>query len=121
MQGSTVVIVPPYGDMQDYLTSLKLLDNYTINRIAPGHGHVIDTPQQEITGLIKHRLQREAKVLQVLSAQGRGSLDSLTPPVYDDVDSSLHPVAQYSLWAHLIKLEKEGRVAKSGDEWTLVG
>lgn len=117
MQGSTVVIVPPYGDMSDYIASLQLLKHYAITAIAPGHGSVIDQPAEEIDGLIRHRLKREAKVVAVIQQLGEGSLQSLTPLVYDDVAASLHPIAEYSLWAHLIKLQQEERVEPSGERW----
>jgi len=47
MQGSTVVIVPPNGDMQDYLNSLALLLQYPIAALAPAHGQIITEPQAE--------------------------------------------------------------------------
>jgi glyoxylase-like metal-dependent hydrolase (beta-lactamase superfamily II) len=121
MQGSTVVIIPPHGDMKDYLASLTMLNHYPITALAPGHGQLILDPQHEIRGVIAHRLQREAKVIEVMERLRDGTLDSLTPPVYDDVDPARHGIARYSLWAHLLKLEKEGRVAQRGDEWFWLG
>jgi hypothetical protein len=35
-------------------------------------------------------------------------VDELLPTVYADVDEALHPVARYSLWAHLRKLDADG-------------
>lgn len=119
MQGSTVVIIPPHGDMQDYMASLQRLLSYPVTAIAPGHGLLIDQPVNEIEGLIAHRLGREAKVVDVLSSVGRIGLSALTPLVYDDVDPSLHPIAQCSLLAHLIKLEKEKRAHCEHEEWKL--
>lgn len=115
MQGSTVVIIPPHGDMKDYIDSLRLLLDYPLKAMGPGHGLIIDNPKQEIQGLIEHRLGRESKVATVLAEQSRGTLDSLTPLVYNDVDVSLHGIAQFSLLAHLIKLEKDGRVQRAGE------
>ena len=117
MQGSTVVIIPPHGDMKHYINSLRLLLDYPIKALGPGHGYVIDTPIEEIEGLIAHRLGREKKVIDVLAKLRQGSLDALTPAVYDDVDKSLHPVAQLSLLAHLIKLKKDGLVEECNDHW----
>lgn len=117
MQGSTVVIVPPHGDMQDYIASLKLLLDYPINVLGPGHGTIINEPSLEIEKLVEHRLGREAKVLAALEEIKVGDLEVLTKRVYDDVDSSLHAVARYSLWAHLIKLEKEARVIAEAEQW----
>ena len=46
-----------------------------------------------------------------LSADGGVFLDILLSRVYSDVPQSLHPIARYSLLAHLLKLEKDGLVA----------
>lgn len=113
MQGSTVVIIPPSGDMKDYLESLEKLKDYPVKALAPGHGEVIENPLAEVQGLIDHRLKRESKVITVLKTEKVGSIAELTPHVYDDVDAKLHPIAQLSLWAHLLKLEKDGLASKS--------
>ena len=117
MQGSTVVIIPPHGDMKDYIHSLRLLLDYPLKALGPGHGTIIDTPIEEIEGLVAHRLRRENKVVEVMARLRKGTLDTLTPAVYDDVDTSLHPIAQLSLLAHLIKLKKDGLVEEAGDSW----
>ena len=39
MDGSTVVIAPPDGNMTEYINSLKLLEQYDISYFAPGHGN----------------------------------------------------------------------------------
>lgn len=121
MQGTTVVIIPPSGDMSDYIASLQTLANYPIAAIAPAHGQLIFEPQRELERLIRHRLLREAKVVSVMQQLRRGSLDEITPPVYNDVPPQLHPIARYSLWAHLQKLQREGRVDESEGEWRWKG
>jgi glyoxylase-like metal-dependent hydrolase (beta-lactamase superfamily II) len=110
MQGSTVVITPPDGNMGDYLRSLRRLQTEPVSRIAPGHGLTIENAQAEIARIIAHRLQREAKILERLGAGGPATLDGLVVRVYDDVDARLHLVAKGSLLAHLQKLADEGRV-----------
>jgi glyoxylase-like metal-dependent hydrolase (beta-lactamase superfamily II) len=112
MQGSTVVIGPPDGNMQVYLQSLARLQREPVTRIAPGHGTVIEDAQAEVARLIAHRLQREAKVVERLRRAGRATIDVLVASVYDDVDPRLHPVAKSSLFAHLLKLEADGRAAR---------
>ncbi len=64
-------------------------------------------------------LWREQKILSVLQQGYSGTLENLTPIAYDDVDENLRMIAQFSLWAHLIKLEKEGVVRKEGEVWVL--
>jgi len=121
MQGSTVVIVPPNGDMQDYLNSLALLLQYPIAALAPAHGQIILQPQAEINMLIKHRMLREARAVSALQRLQHGSLDDITPLAYSDVNPELHRIARYSLWAHLLKLQKEGKVSEGNGDWRWIG
>jgi glyoxylase-like metal-dependent hydrolase (beta-lactamase superfamily II) len=110
MQGSTVVINPPDGDMQAYMASLQQLLDEDLAWLAPGHGFLIAEPRAALIRLIEHRRAREAKVLQAI-AEGHVGLEALLARVYDDVHPALHPAARRSLLAHLEKLRAEGRVA----------
>jgi glyoxylase-like metal-dependent hydrolase (beta-lactamase superfamily II) len=118
MQGSTVVISPPDGDMQAYLKSLERLLALDLAVFAPGHGRIIDTPHDEVRRLIAHRLKREQKVLDAFNHQNPATLDELLPLAYDDVAAKLLPVARRSLHAHLIKLARESRVREEAGAWT---
>jgi len=120
MNGSTVVIVPPGGDMAKYIRSLQVLLHYPITHIAPAHGDLMADPHRVIDGLVQHRLAREAKVLQALAENGPATLKSLVKFAYDDVDSALHPIARYSLWAHLLKLGEEGLATEEDEHWRLL-
>jgi glyoxylase-like metal-dependent hydrolase (beta-lactamase superfamily II) len=117
MQGSTVVISPPDGDMQVYLASLERLLALDIASFAPGHGRLIDTPHDEVRRLIAHRLKREEKVFRAFERKNPATLDELVAIVYDDVPERMHPVARRSLHAHLIKLGRENRVREGGGHW----
>jgi glyoxylase-like metal-dependent hydrolase (beta-lactamase superfamily II) len=119
MQGSTVVIRPPAGDMFDYFASLDKLLPIDIACFAPGHGRIIEEPHAEVRRLIEHRLTRERKVVDGLGKVGPADMDALVRVVYDDVSDKLHPIAKNSLLAHLLKLEREGRAARSGESWRL--
>ncbi len=119
MNGSTVVIIPPAGVMKDYIESLRKLLDYDIHQLGPGHGELMDDPKAIVDWTIQHRLQREEKVIAKLGGMGPASLEELTPAVYDDVDSALHFMASMSLWAHLIKLETEGRARQNNEHWQL--
>jgi hypothetical protein len=55
---------------------------------------------------------REAKVFAALDQRPQ-SLDELVVNVYDDVDPMMHEWAKFSLLAHLIKLEAEGKTQKT--------
>ena len=112
MNGSTVVIVPPGGNMAHYIASLRRLLDYDVKVVAPGHGELIPDCRGEVEKLVRHRLLREAKVVGALSDQAQ-SLDDLVVTVYDDVDPMMHEWAKLSLLAHLIKLEDERRTIKT--------
>ena len=120
MQGSTVVINPPDGDMRAYLASLERLLAEDIAIIAPGHGYLIGAPHKEVRRLIAHRLGRESKVLKHLTSLKEASLEELVTLVYDDVPARLHRVAARSLTAHLEKLMAEGAVRAAGGRFALV-
>ena len=75
MSGSTVVIVPPSGDMKLYIESLELLRDYPLKTMAPGHGAVIEDPMATVDWLIGHRLKREQKVVSGLDQLGTADLD----------------------------------------------
>jgi len=113
MEGISVVILPPSGDLKDFMASLEKLGNYSIDAIAPAHGRVMTDPAAEIAGLIKHRQYREEKIIAALKTSGEASLENLVPLAYDDVDPSVHKIAIYSLWAHILKLERDGRAIKT--------
>jgi len=117
LDGVTPVILAPDGDMSAYIDSLQRLKRYPLRAIAPGHGRVLQDPIDVIDKVIAHRGRREAKVLSVLDALGRAGLADLLPRVYDDVRPELLPIARLTLEAHLIKLAREGRSAREGDEW----
>ncbi len=118
MNGSTVVIVPPAGDMHHYIESLRLLLRYELAHIAPGHGELMPEPRGAIEGLVQHRLRRESKVVDGLRRLGRCSLDELVQTVYDDVEPAVHRLARLSLHAHLLKLERDRRARSDSAQET---
>ncbi len=117
MQGSTVVINPPDGDMSAYFGSLNKLYDYQFDWIAPGHGFLMDNPQEVVNRLLVHRQKRETKILNVLIALRKGTVDELVVRAYDDVSQTLHQLAKRSLLAHLMKLLQEERITVSNDVW----
>lgn len=119
MGGSTVVILPPDGSMRLYLDSLSRLRTLPLVALLPGHGAVMPDAIGEIDRVIAHRQQREQKVIDGLATLGgSASLEALLPVVYADTPVRLHPLARFSLLAHLQKLAEEHRVVADGDHWT---
>ena len=119
MQGSTVVINPPDGDMRAYLASLERLLAEDVAILAPGHGYLIGEPQRELRRLVQHRLKRESKVREAIGKLGAPTLEEMLPLVYDDVPPRLHGMAARSLTAHLQKLLADGAVRAEGERYRL--
>ena len=105
----TVIIDPPEGDMTDYLASLDRLLKEKPGTLYPAHGPVVPGGVARLQGYVKHRLEREERVVQALAAQGKSTPAQLVPAAYPDVKPALYPFAERSLLAHLIKLVRDGR------------
>ena len=112
MEGSTVVIAPPDGDMAEYLDALRRLRAMRLRTIAPGHGHLIEEPRAKLDEYLTHRAQREQAILTAVGA-GAATVDEIVSRVYVDVPEALHPVARFSVHAHLLKLAAEDQVTGS--------
>lgn len=117
MEGSTVVIGPPDGNMKHYIDSLEKLKQFDISLIAPGHGNLMKDPKSVVDWIVSHRMFREKKVIDALTEFSKADLDQLVEKVYDDVDERLHGIARASLLAHLNKLIEEDKVINKGDEF----
>ena len=122
MEGSTVVIKPPDGDMADYLESLAKVRALRLRSIAPGHGHLITEPDRVIDWYIEHRLEREAQVLECVRRDKRTRIAAIVDELYSDLVPELVPMARRSVHAHLRKLAAEDRVRGRTltGEWVIV-
>lgn len=114
----TAVIAPPDGDMGAYLETLERLRGLDLERIYTGHFRPLDGGVQVIEGYIAHRRAREKEILDALRG-GAATIEEVVESVYIDVAPQLHPVAAYSVLAHLELLERGGEVTRSGDRWQL--
>jgi len=106
--------------MAAYLASLERIRKRRISRLCPGHGDVIDDPKAALTDYVEHRLQREAQILDALR-EGPSKITDIVARIYVDVPEALHPIARFSVHAHLLKLADEGRVegAELDGKWEI--
>ncbi len=110
MGWSTTVVAPPDGDMAAYMASLDAVIRRGFSTIWPTHGAPITEPEPFLRAYRTHRLEREAQILGQLAA-GPRRIPQMVPTLYAAVDSRLWPAAGLSVWAHLIALERAGRVS----------
>ncbi len=120
MNGSTVVIRPPDGDMGQYLEQLERLKTWRprLRAIAPGHGHLIEQPIAKIDEYLDHRHMREAQVLDCVRA-GTTKVAKIVQQLYPDLIDELVPMAEATVWAHLLHLRAEKKVTgrSQGGVW----
>ena len=118
MGWSTTVVSPPDGDMAHYIASCRKLLARSDTVLYPTHGAPITAPQTFITQLIAHRLEREAQIVACIG-DGITRIPAMVARLYADVDVRLHRAAARSVEAHLIALERAGRVSRASGNFRL--
>ncbi len=117
MGWSTTVVIPPDGDMTDYMASLqKLLEREDDRIYYPAHGDPVDHPRRLVRGMLGHRKQREGQILRLLAA-GEGAIPDMVAKMYVGLDPGLVPAAARSVLAHLIDLRGRGLAIGDGGSW----
>jgi glyoxylase-like metal-dependent hydrolase (beta-lactamase superfamily II) len=119
MGWSTSVVIPPDGDMGDYMASLDKLMAREDVRYHAAHGAAIEKPRQLVRGMIGHRRQRENQILRLLGEAVRPA-SGFIPEMYKGLDPRLIPAAEMSVTAHLIDLQRRGLATCDAQEWRLV-
>ena len=104
----TVVVIPPDGDMADYLVSLRDVQALKPVTVLPGHGPVIEQPVDFLQAYIDHRLKREQEIFD-WTRRGVTDADAIAAHIYGD-RPEVRRVAVLQVTAHLQKLEREGRL-----------
>jgi glyoxylase-like metal-dependent hydrolase (beta-lactamase superfamily II) len=107
--GSTIVIDPPEGDMDDYLNSLQKVADFEPRYLLPGHGPIVTQAVTKLNETIEHRLWREGKVLASWQS-GLRQLKGIVSQVYEDVAPAAYPLAERQILAHLERLKKRGDI-----------
>jgi glyoxylase-like metal-dependent hydrolase (beta-lactamase superfamily II) len=116
MGWSTTVVVPPDGNMADYMRSLDKLRHRDDRIFYPAHGPAVTNPRQYVRGLIGHRMQRERQVLAIV-AETPSTVPAIVAAAYPGLDPRLTAAAGGSVLAHLLDLEGRGLVIQEGDQW----
>jgi glyoxylase-like metal-dependent hydrolase (beta-lactamase superfamily II) len=117
MGWSTTVVVPPDGDMAEYIRSLDKLRRRDDRIYYPAHGPAVTNPQQYVRHLVGHRMQREKQILTLVGEKPR-PIPDIVANAYPGLDSRLVTAAGGSVLAHLLDLERRGLVERLGESWT---
>lgn len=117
MGWSTTVVVPPDGDMADYMASLVKLKARADRIFYPAHGAAVEKPAQLIRGMLGHRMQRERQILRIVGRRP-SAIREIVAEAYPSLDPRLMIAAGGSVWAHLLDLERRGLVVREGETWS---
>ena len=107
----SVFIAPGEGSLSAYLGSLLRLRSLPLEVLCPGHGPYVWDPAAKLDEYVAHRLERERRLLDALSA-GLRTRDELLDSVWSDAPAELRDFAALSLASHLEKLAEEGRLPR---------
>lgn len=110
----TTVIPAEGGDLLDYMRSLQRMLDEEPSVLYPAHGPRIDDGCAKLREYIAHREQREREIVACLE-DGIEGIPAVVARVYAAYPKQLHGPARMSVCSHLLKLEREGRVRRTGD------
>ena len=111
---STTALQPPWGDVAQYVNSLKKLLSYDIDLMLPSHGPPVTEPKKRVNELIRHRQEREEQILAMLR-KGKSTPIEIVEAIYPHLTGFFYTVARGQISAHLVKLEQEGVVSSHGE------
>lgn len=114
--GAGTTVIPPDGDLGDYIRSLHRLLDFDAEVLYPAHGPCIRNPREKIESYLAHRALRDQQILEGVQS-GVYTIAELVKRIYTDIPEYLHGAAAMSVDAHLRKLLAEGEVARDGDHW----
>lgn len=111
----TTVIPGRGGDLAEYLRSLERLLAESPGVIYPAHGPRIADGVGKLREYLAHRWEREREILAAVG-DGLARIGDIVKRIYAAYPEALHAPAAGSVTAHLRKLEREGRVVRSGSD-----
>lgn len=107
---TTSVVVPPDGNLRQYVQTLQSLRSLDPRWIGPGHGPMIGSPVEYLSYYIQHRADREAEILERLHQSGPLTAAQLAEAIYRDQGVAAIGAGRFMLLGHLQALADEGRV-----------
>ncbi|MDX8348904.1 MBL fold metallo-hydrolase [Cognatiyoonia sp. IB215446] len=110
MGWASSLVSPPDGDLTDFMQSCEKLSAIDATTYFPAHGPAITEPKERLAWLVRHRLARQAQILDQLGSNDL-TVSALTRRIYADVAPTLLPAAERNVFAHLVDLTERGIIA----------
>jgi glyoxylase-like metal-dependent hydrolase (beta-lactamase superfamily II) len=120
IKGTTVYIPASHqGDLAQYMASLERVIALQPLRLLPAHGDPIDDPVDLLRRYLRHRREREQQVLDGVMG-GMNTPEALVSLLYRGLSAHQRPRAIEMVAAHLVKLERDGRLVRRNDAWHMI-
>ena len=117
MGWSSTVIIPPMGNMSQFILSLKKLLDRQENTYLPGHGPMITEAKNYVKSQLTHKEHRKNQILQLLQNKAQTPKE-IAEFIYPDVDINLQGATESNVYAHLLDLI-EKNMARTDNEPTI--
>ena len=116
LTNGTVFVGEPFGNMTDYLESMRKLLKLDIHDLAPGHGRMISDGWRHVLEMHEHRLRREGEITMSLKTGPKSSLD-VAKLIYTgrNVPDEILSFGARQTECHLKHLERSGVVEADPD------
>ena len=109
MGWSSTMIIPPMGNMSQFVLSLKKLLGRQENIYLPGHGSLITGAKKYVKTQLTHKQNREDEILNLIKLKPSAP-DELVKLIYPNLNYQLVDAAKHNILAHLINLVEKNLV-----------
>ena len=114
--GYGTILVPNEGNMEVYVEQLKRIKKLKPRILFPSHGPLISIPEKTLSYYISHREKRQKKILDAINS-GIDNLTEISKIAYEDTPNAHIGLSQQQTLAHLLSLERLGKISKINDLW----
>ncbi len=107
MGWSTTVVVPPLGNLTEYMDSLDKLEAGGARLMLPSHGPVVEDAPARIREIRDHRMERHQQITACLN-RGIRSPSAIVDEIYEGLTPRLLEAAEGCVRAHLELIVRDG-------------
>ena len=115
LRSITTWLGPPNSDIEDYVKSLKTIQNLpNLKLILSAHGSPIEIPQERIAEILKHREERKQQVLDIVYQNSEKGISpkEIIKVIYPNESKFLHQIARGWVVLTLKMLENKNLIKR---------
>lgn len=112
---STIVLEPPEGDLEHYLSSLERLARLEPEAVYPAHGPKLHA--EVLDRYITNRHARTAQIKEALGQRAQSELELVALVYGQSIPKFVYPLAARQVQCHLLWLQARGQATHSERGW----